>query len=419
MLHQKNLEKNIFESPIEIDCLNHILETYWDIKIEKISRENFDMNQCFYNPLNNTVSIPSDLNHIEAVELIAGIERKNWNNSSPIFQEIKIRVAQLIKKGANKSDFLNLGKKYNISDQTIEKIESSSINKTTVKYSKNSTLDENISTELDKSFFRSGLEYMKFGMQSYSQENYHSLLNQLESSQNYSSEILDDSPTYRLNNWLNKDNQIYFRSQDQDFDQNEKNLREKIWIEIFHKKMSQHRNLNQKFLLEMTETCAMNEIFNNLYNFPYVLSDENSWYKIQEIMREKEIHCVGFCILAHWYLKELWISHKWVMFDDHIAILIEIWEKNYFFDATNKYKSIPEISEIIKNGDIDELVFKNGIELQCQIWDIENLLLAAIHNNNAFDLDQQGKTLEAEIQRDRSSRFHQSPEHQSCSFHLK
>jgi len=151
-------------------------------------------------------------------------------------------------------------------------------------------------------------------------------------------------------------------------DKEEKLLRKAIWIDKWKKKLQQVRKKWNKKIIEKVEFKAASTILKELHKYPYINNKENNWYQLSKIVSSKEMYCVWYSIVAHTFLSELWIKHKWALFPDHVALELYIWWKKYLLDAT--------ASNLLKIRYLDNFIINEP----------RKILLAVIYNNKGNDL---------------------------------
>ncbi len=116
---------------------------------------------------------------------------------------------------------------------------------------------------------------------------------------------------------------------------------------------------------------------------------------------------MGFALLGHAFLSELWITHKWLDIPWHSALEVNIWWKRYYFDGTAS-KKILEFEYWKKQGIYSKINFINNDftneadyfwnpldrveinhkdsddsnnEIIAHPWNAEKVLLSQIYNN--------------------------------------
>ena len=164
---------------------------------------------------------------------------------------------------------------------------------------------------------------------------------------------------------------------------NEENLRDVIWIDKFKKKLWKVRKNNNKEEIEKIELDCTNAIISYLYkHYPRNTINEH-WSFTKEIKYNKEIHCVWFSLIWHRFLQELWIKHKWMSFKNHSALEINIWNKQYYFDATGLSKIIEFKYWTKKEGLYNEIILENlSLEIwYAKSWNTEDILQNQVYNN--------------------------------------
>jgi tetratricopeptide (TPR) repeat protein len=185
-------------------------------------------------------------------------------------------------------------------------------------------------------------------------------------------------------------------------DEEERKLRNKIWIEDIKIELDNARNEpNPDYeLISRLEIEATNKIIETLHTeYPYQMTLNNYWYQPSKISEFKEIHCVWFSLVWHSFLKELWIKHNWLQLIRHSALEIEIWWSFYYFDATvwSKINEIDkekwEIHWVYKEIILKGASFENPE--MAYSWNTEKILLSNILVNKWNSLYHLGQYKEA------------------------
>ena len=220
-----------------------------------------------------------------------------WKENLPTQEEIKDFLWALTQKEKLefKRDYISLARKA----KNWEKI--------------SEILDSEISFHFEELFFRHWVNNIRFWLNIMTQQEQALVLNR------------------KLEKWED----IEKHSKTEDLEEQEKLLREKIWIEEYKDKLKIAREKWDKQEINKLELEISNAIIRELHNnFAYQLTKEKYWYQPSKIQQSKQLYCVWFSIVWHVFLEELWIKHKWLNFKLHSVLEVNIWWKNYLFDAS-------------------------------------------------------------------------------------
>ncbi len=184
----------------------------------------------------------------------------------------------------------------------------------------------------------------------------------------------------------------------------ERLLRDKINIEKYKSELKELRKNWNIEEIAKKELEATNVIIKSLHNnFPYQLTREWYWGNPSKMQLSKELFCVWYSIVWHSFLSELWIQHKWLHIPGHSALEVNIWWKNYYFDAVGSWKiwefeywkdvgSYTQMKTMWWNRTNDEW---KVVEILFQSWDVEKVLASQVYNNRWNFLYRWGKYKEA------------------------
>lgn len=395
---KNTLDSNVFSENNDFKTFENLLEPISKIKAKNLSRKEFD--DLKWNFLQETwedkfgkkydLFLPDDLSYWESLHFIDFLSNKfNLTNYTPyekIISQIKVSIWTILREKWNEEwekYLLDLSKKYNISDDFIEKIKDSKMNfsdsrfmirkiKENRKNNDNSKLWENKDDvslsfdelknlfweEFDLTFFRNWINILRYKMMNFTKDDYKKVKKR----------------------WVSEWEEINFRKIIPIYDIKEKLLRELIWIEKFKKELEELRKAWNKRKIEKLEIKASNSIIKILRNFPYQDTKEDYWYKPKKILETKEIYCVWFSILWHTFLSELWIKHEWINILWHSALSVIIWWQNYFFDVTRASK-IYKFEYLKKKWEYFIILIETWKKVQIQKWNPEKVLLTQILTN--------------------------------------
>ena len=191
-----------------------------------------------------------------------------------------------------------------------------------------------------------------------------------------------------------KSENIIIKVEYSSLDDNPVLLRNKIWIEDYKKKLQiLRKNWNNQNKISQLEFEATNKIIKCIHEYPYQMSKDNWWFKVENILNKKEIFCLWYCILWYSYLEELGIETQWINELRHISLLINIWNNEYYFDPF-KYNSIKDIyweNNIWKYREFN-IEWINNVWIT---WDTKDVLLSYIFTYKWIDLDEEWKFYES------------------------
>ena len=166
---------------------------------------------------------------------------------------------------------------------------------------------------------------------------------------------------------------------------NEILLRDAIGIDWFISKLEAYRSSGNQKRINKLELYATNKILKELQKYPYQSLEWGAGYKPSQILETKQLQCVGFSLLWHAFLSELWIEHYGLDILGHSCLEVYIWENTYVFDATMKGR----LSKV-KNKKISWWItqiqhgvqWKKNLEVR-NIWDPETILFDHICLNES------------------------------------
>ncbi len=173
---------------------------------------------------------------------------------------------------------------------------------------------------------------------------------------------------------------ISYRIKDEDFTKIEETLRNKIEIDAWVSRLRDVRNKwNQQDISDL-EVAASNKILSELWKYPYQLTSINGWFSPSWILESKEVYCVGFSILWHTFLSELWIKHKALSIPRHAAIEVEIWDQLYVFDAT-RFTKLSEMEYGEKKWKYSSIYMQGNFWNYATSSETETWLMSHIYSN--------------------------------------
>lgn len=198
--------------------------------------------------------------------------------------------------------------------------------------------------------------------------------------------------------WKKGEITIVLKKTKQSLDNQERLLRDKIWIDGLKKVLTMLRKTWNKELIEKKELDITNLILDTIFEYPYQSTKSDYGYQPNKIIKSKEIYCVWFSLLWHAFLSELWIKHNWLSLPMHSALEVIIWWKNYYFDWTSSWKAL-EFSYWEQVWAYKRIHLKDkSVKIQRDLaysWDAEKILISHLYNNKYLGLDKNWKTTEA------------------------
>jgi len=407
-----SFDSKIFEDELDFKTLENLLETLDHIEPKKISRQEFDelewnflvetWEDKFWNHYN--LFLPEDLVYWELLYFIDFLTNKfNLQNYIPfekIFSQVKIMLVIILRQDWRIEELKYLQKKYNLSDELLNKLLSQNL-----KYShsknfinlvklKRESNWQNVDVwkdkedleicfnelkglfwqEFDLTFFRKWVNMLSLWMMTITQTEQEKLIEENEWSECFIT-------------------RVDFKK----LDVKKKLLREKIGMDEFKQELEKARKSENQELINKLELEVANKILNVLKNYPYIVNEQNYWYKINKILKYKEIYCVWFSLIWYAFLKELEIKNNWLDITKHSALELIIWWKKYFFDPTITSNELLEFEYWKKVWAYNEVdLYSIGVvKLLIQSWNSEKILLSQIYNNKWNSLKESWRIEEA------------------------
>ena len=170
--------------------------------------------------------------------------------------------------------------------------------------------------EFEQTFFRKWIDDIRFWMRVFTKKNYLQIIQKKESLEKW--EVI----TLQKMFWRWYKNDIL--------------LRDAIGIDKLKSKLNQYRDSGNQKKINKWELDAVNKILKELQKYPYQLLDWGAWHKPNHILVTKQLQCVGFSLVAHAFLSELWIKHCGLDIPAHSCLKVFIGGDTYVFDATMK-----------------------------------------------------------------------------------
>ena len=235
--------------------------------------------------------------------------------------------------------------------------------------------------EFERIFFRDWLHKIRIGLMSFTE---HDFLRVKEREK-----IIWDKEkiTYKVNS--------------EKLDEDERVLRNAIWINEIKQRLGQARESWDVQWVEQLELDATHAILREICKYPYQLTYRNAWFTPTWIQETKEVYCVWYSILWHAFLSELDIKHKALSIPRHSALEVSIWQNNYLFDATASSK-LSKIDYENVDWDYKAISINGKIRGYWYASEVEWGLLSHIYNNIWCSLSSEGYYEEAIISCQRS-----------------
>jgi len=138
-------------------------------------------------------------------------------------------------------------------------------------------------------------------------------------------------------------------------------------------------------LTQLEQVDCMKIIFNEIEEMPLLYEWNNTW-ELDEVFDTQEIQCLLWSIIAHSYLWKLWIKHNSLMMSNHVALLVYVWDKKYYFDWVNYYLDEFDVDEDdwFTNTWYADYLKHEWTDLDnfdVEEWDASDLLLFWLYNN--------------------------------------
>lgn len=406
------------ENHFNFENIQDFLSTLWNIKLIEISRQEYDLlkNTFFVENWNQTIIyIPQNYHTWDLLNILYSLENewllKDSANLKQLSRKIKFWISYILKSNSWEFTANEFIENYGVSNYAKDNIKNASLSlsdkKAMLKKWKKwkSLIEENnisedikysINREFIWSFFKESLTTLQLWMKIFTQNEQTELINFLSDDKGYTNKTENNTLFIESETNGSDISKSYIRNNIDSLNSSELLLRNYIWIDAIKERLEFHKKMWQDFMFEATQLWAMRKIFSALFEYPYVLKHNDTGYKIKNIMQDKHMHCVWFCILAHALFEELWIKNKWFFQWNHIVLKVEIWEKNYYFDPTNIHKYIPEIISIKQQWEETIYTLKNQETFVGVEWTSENILISTIFINLSIDSGEQGNSKIAE-----------------------
>lgn len=437
---QNPLNSKVFQDELDFKTLENILETLDHVTPKKVTRSDFDVSK--WNFLIETwedkfgkqydLFLPEDLVHGELVHLIDFLSQKfgieNYAPYERIVTQTKVMVGLILRwlwENEGEKYLQELAEKYSLSPKFIARLQSQKKDGDKISFSKakemiksikskrNNDNDEKIWEnpddmvlwfeelkdlfwkEFDLTFFRKWINMLRLSMLTITQAEQEEKIKYCE--ENWFEKEIRENWKIIYKKW----NEIIVISIDVNYlDNEERLLRDKIWIDNLKRKLRTARKTWNQEKINEVEYNTVITILKTIKEYMYQFTEKHLWDKINKLSVSKEIFCVWFSTLWHAFLSELWIKHSWLEIlrfwanknvIGHSALEVLIWWIKYYFDptllsATKLYEIKhlnssywPYKSFLICDKDITQ----NNFILE---WNTEEILLSQIFNNRWKEL---------------------------------
>lgn len=351
--YKNHLDSQVFPSSDDWKDFSHILETIDHINIESLPRQQYiEKGSNIYESyegdsgeMYNRLYMPEDVTYGELLFFIDFLTQKfqieAYSKFDTILTKVKILIWLVLRESGHNQEIFELAQRYHLDESFLRRIQQHRLRPDStareyiskVRKSKTETPDVEAGTKLlsqalkhefSFNFLRRGLEIVRMGMMTMTQEE---------------QEIL-----------YHQDNDIEIHVQSQDLDKSERLLREKIGIDKLKEELASARATKNSNDIERIEKNAVNRICRMLYEYPYQLTIEKHGYKLNRMIRNKELFCVWTALLGHAFLSELQIQHRWVEELWHARLDVYIWQVIYKFEPSLR-KSVVSIWYISWNSE--------------------------------------------------------------------
>lgn len=375
---RNHLDSQVFPSSDDWKDFSHVLETIDHINIESLPRQQYiekgsniyESYQEKSGEMYNRLFMPEDVTYGELLFFIDFLTQKfqieAYSKFDTILTKVKILIWLVLRESENDSMILTeLAQRYNLDNGFLNRISNhplrldawarefiSELRRNTKSKIENITpveagtqiLSNALKNEFSFNFLRRGLEIVRMGMMTMTQE---------------------EQELARKNAW---DIRIHFPTWE--LDTEERLLREKIGIDQFKEMLDTARKSWNSANIEKIEKKALDIISRTIYEYPYQLTAEKHGYQLSMMKEKKELFCVWTAILGHAFLSELQIRHRWVEESWHARLDVYIWKDIYSFD--------PSLYSEVRFNWNDMWIVNNRESIS---WDTEHIMFAQIMNS--------------------------------------
>lgn len=389
---QNHLDTPVFPSSKDWKSFEYLLDTIDHIIIEKLSRQEYtERSADIYEIIQKEdvsygrLSMPEDITHGELLFFIDFLTQKfgieSYSKLDDILTKVKILIGICLREDGSSSQWLqNLAAKYHLDANFIQRITDHRLrpdisSRSFVRELRRDTegrvvwvvhikagsqkLAKTLKQEFSFNFLRRGLEIVRMGMMTMTQEE---------------------------QAWIDtSNNNIKLHVNTQSLDSEAQLLRKKIGIDQFKRELDNVRRDWDEAKIEEVELRAANRLIEVLYDYPYQLTKNKHGYKLSKMIDTKELFCVGYSLLWHAFLSELWIWHQVLDNIFHSAIIISQTSsrKTYYFDPYI-FKECHEIDKApTKYWSYVRMHWISSVQfsLYGREGDVEALLLSQIYNS--------------------------------------
>ena len=389
---QNHLDTPVFPSPKDWKSFEYLLDTLDHITIEKLTRLEYiakwaNIYQIFQKEdvSYGRLSMPEDVTHGELLFFIDFLTQKfgieAYSQLDDILTKVKILIGIYLREDELSSQWLQeLAAKYHLDDGFIQRIvdhrlRPDSSARSFVRELRWDTLRrvawvvhveagsqklaQALKQEFSFNFLRRGLEMVRMGMMTMTQEE---------------------------QAWIDTSNKnIKLHVNTQSLDSEAQLLRDKIGIDQLKWELDSVRRYWDEAKIEEAELWAANRLLGVLYEYPYQLTKNKHGYKLSKMIDTKELFCVWYSLLWHVFLSELWIWHQVLDNIFHSAIIINqsAHRKKYYFDPFIFKRSHEIHIKPQKYGSYMEMYWVTPVSfsLYGREGNAEILLLSQIYNS--------------------------------------
>ena len=348
------LENLVFPEQIQQSTFQEILASLDHVSAEFVSREEFEGKWWEFLEASGesdefwqfyTLFLPHDLTILELPAIIKHLNRHTFWEELPLFastKELQIKLCilygEVIQKEESSQRNTAIKNIYTIYEEMfwedeVRKIGSEEYREGIInqwererftRFIQNITannlneLREELADEVEnhfyESFFENGINTLRLWMMTITQAEQEALKEKSKS--------------------LKNEEEIAIHKSTETLDEQERLLRDKIGIEELKADLDAARESGHQREVARLEKHATKKILQTLYEYPWQVTSNHYGYEPAEILRHKEIYCVGFALLWNSFLSELWIKHRWLDIPRHSALEVTLWWELYYFDPT-------------------------------------------------------------------------------------
>lgn len=195
----------------------------------------------------------------------------------------------------------------------------------------------------------------------------------------WESEIFNNLKTPEISDFKNN-NDLFFIVPKEELDGISRKLKDVISIDSWQTKLSEAKKSWNNEIYQNLELSFATNLKNELIKYPYLNNGDN----LRDIFNNKTTYCLLQSFLAHTFFEKVWIEHLAISLPDHSALLLKIWEREYYFDSTkNIIEEIKlEDKKIEWNITRIERLSKDS-NFSYTSWEPDKILTSELISNNA------------------------------------